>query len=451
MNKMIKNPILISTELKEIFFQLKNDSYFVGLLLKDEIDETILAKNFVNYLSVSIDDPSKISYLSKDRIDKISEEEYWGSSKRFHCKPGSLISKIFNNISSQEVERFSNLFKSISSIKEFTLEVIKGQEIVDLYHQSKYQDPNRGSLGNSCMKYDRCVQYLGIYRDNDNISMLVMKNPNGMVIGRSILWDLDNGDKFMDRIYTISDEEYMYFFKKWAKDNGYFYKTHQGWQNTIQATKDNKEVEVFLEVTLKNVKYDRYPYMDTLKWFNLDTGKLYNHKSDTLNDNSILLISPDGSYTHINALEFDGIDRNWQHQGHLIRVEEHNISTARENLNYSETLGIYLLKTESEYSDEFRDYIYKDNSKNNFELLNVRKSFFDPKKEKSILSSFDRYTRMEIASELEEPVSQIRRNWVENVYQDIETNLDIENNLEEVVENELVADNAESDSPRGQE
>lgn len=454
MNTLIKNPILISDDLKQILTQLRNDSLFVDYLLKEEIEEKFLAKNFVNYLSVSIDDPSKISYLSKDRIGKISEDEYWGSPKRFHCKPGSLISKIFNNISGQEVEKFSTLFKSISSVKEFTLEVVKGQEIVDLYHQSRYQDLNRGSLGSSCMKYDRCVEYLKIYRDNDNISMLVMKDKNGMVIGRSILWDLDNGDKFMDRIYTSCDEEYMYFFKKWAKDNGYFYKTLQGWQNTIQITKEGKEIEMLLEVTFKNIKYDRYPYMDTFKWVNLETGKLYNYKSENLNENSILLISPDGSYTHRNGLEFDDIDRNWQHQGTLIRVEEENVSTIRENLNYSETLGIYLLKRDSEYSEEFRDYIYKDNSRNNLELLEIRKESFTPKKDKIASSLYGVFERSGNAGRLvswlndleadlaiepiSEPVSELRPNRLNTeggwtIYQD--TNItEVENNEANEVE-----------------
>ncbi len=216
MNK-IKN-ITISESLKVVISEFKDKSMVASLLLEDQVFEDTLVPNHIDYLSTSHSDKTKISYLTPERFTKINEGEIWSTSKRYHSKPGSLISKIYRNITPREIENFSNLYRAFADQKQFELTIVKGSDIIKYYHQDTYA--GCGSLGNSCMKYDRCVKFLNMYSDNDVVSMLIMKNDDGGLIGRALLWEF-SGQKVMDRIYTINDEDYQYYFMKWADDNGF--------------------------------------------------------------------------------------------------------------------------------------------------------------------------------------------------------------------------------------
>jgi len=111
MNK-IKN-VFISEKLREVISEFKNKSLVASLLLEELIFEDQLVPNHVNYLSTSNSDKTKISYLTPERISKIDLSDIWSTSKRYHSKPGSIISKIYKNIPPREIENFSNLFLKI--------------------------------------------------------------------------------------------------------------------------------------------------------------------------------------------------------------------------------------------------------------------------------------------------------------------------------------------------
>jgi len=370
--QIVKN-ILISNTLRQVLSQFKEESVVANLLLSEDIREDFLVGEPVNFLSISDSDENKISYLTRDRSSKITSDEFWSSSKRFHCKPGSLISKIFRDISSKEIEKFSTLFRAFSSVKEFKFEIVKGNDIIKYYDQYNYSSES-GSLGNSCMKYSKCQKFLDIYKDNDIISMLVMINNENKLIGRALLWNFDD-KKIMDRIYTSNDEDYQFYFKKWAINNGYSYKSKQNWTNTIQLVKNSKDFEEKLDIQLSNWNYNYYPYLDTFKWLDMKTGKLSNYKPSHFqnhNGDYIILMSPDGRYNTSECLEFDSISKDWHHQGSLQFIEEHQLYTNRDNLNYSETLDRWLLKSESSYVEEINDYIYTDMGKVDIDLLNKR-------------------------------------------------------------------------------
>lgn len=361
MNK-VKN-INISEKLKQIISNFRNKSVVANLLLEDTVFEDQLVTNPVDYLSTSNSDSTKISYLTKERISKIDQSEIWSTSKRYHSKPGSIISKIYKNISPREVENFSNLFRAFSDKKEFTFEVVKS-DIIKYYHQDSYTQCS-GSLGNSCMKYDKCSKFLELYLDNNVVSMLVMKDSDGGLLGRSLLWQFED-NKVMDRIYTINDEDYQFYFMNWAEDNGYLYKKRQNWSNTLQFIKDGKEVECRLSIQLSDWNYSYYPYLDTFKWFDRSSGVLFNYKPNYFTDSIedfCLLMSADGSFLNSNSLEFDSVTKDWHHQGSLIWLDYCGFYTQRENVNYSETLDKWILRKDCYYSEELRDYMFNDLTK----------------------------------------------------------------------------------------
>lgn len=373
MNK-IKN-VFISESLRKIISEFKDKSMVASLLLEDQVFEDTLVPNHINYLSASHSDKTKISYLTPERFTKINESELWSTSKRYHSKPGSLISKIYRNITPREVENFSNLYRAFSDQKEFELSVVKGRGIIEYYHQDTYA--GSGSLGNSCMKYDRCSKFLELYSDNKIVSMLIMKNDDGGLLGRALLWEV-GGQKIMDRIYTINDEDYQYYFMKWADNNGFIYKKRQNWANTLQFVSNGENIESEIEIQLENSDYSYYPYLDTFKWFDKKSGKLFNYKPKYFTDDTnqfCILISSEGSFSKTSSLEFDEITKDWHHQGNLQYVEYRDLYTQRDNLRYSETIDQWILKEDCEYSEELRDNIFKDLSKIDSRIIEARRKY----------------------------------------------------------------------------
>jgi hypothetical protein len=172
-----------------------------------------LVEKPVNYISVSNQDNTKISYLNSDKIEDVGEK-FWNSSRRVNIKPGAFVNKLFKGISEKEIEKFASLFKFIQTQPEFQFSIVSGHDIYKYYNYRSYAEQS-SSLGNSCMKYDSCKDFLSIYVENtDKIKLLVLLNEDNLLIGRALLWETES-HKIMDRIYTINDEKYANHFKKW--------------------------------------------------------------------------------------------------------------------------------------------------------------------------------------------------------------------------------------------
>lgn len=358
----------ISSDFKKIIEKFSSSSIvakkLLGKLSKDE-----LVDDHIDFISISHEDKNKISYLNSQRISMLqkSSNDLWTSPSRYHCKPGAFIGKVFKGISPKEVEIFSNLYRYNSNKKEFQFKTLQGSLIRDYYHQRVYNSQS-GSLGASCMKYDRCVDnFLNIYIDNKNVSLLVMfGNDDATIYGRALLWDAlnENGEsvKIMDRIYTTKDEEYSPYFKDWALENGYLYKSYQNWANPLQFELDKKSEELKLEVNIVKSIYSYYPYFDTFKWLDIEKDKIYNYLPSYFNNDQNLyrvLAMPDGGYQNSDYLVFDEIDRGYCYRGDMIWLETRSIYTNARNCYYSETLGAYILRDDAAYYDSLQDYYYK--------------------------------------------------------------------------------------------
>lgn len=372
--------IYISRELAEILKAIEGESLVAKLLLRPRHPREVLVDDYVNYISLSKQDKSKLSYLSKDRIDALDETEYWSSSKRYMAKPGSFISKLFKDIPAKEVEKFSTLLRSQSKKPPFTFNIVKGSDIKTYYYYQSYASSDRGTLGASCMKHDHCQRYLDLYIENqDNITMLVMLNDKDRLIGRALLWDFD-GYKIMDRIYTQNDEELSFYFKQWATENGYFYKSEQNWFNTLffeQVGTGKKEMKI--EFTLPNIKQHYYPYMDTFKFIDLDKGKLYNYIPEDVDFSSFrTLTASDGGKHPGDYLVFDQIDRVMRYRNDAAWIQYGGYWTGRQNAVYSNYNDCYILNQDSVYNEFLDDHIFNEenDSRNNpkiKELIEQRK------------------------------------------------------------------------------
>jgi len=352
--------LLISDDLKNILTEIESESLVAKLLLKKRHSKEDLVESPVNYISVSHDGSSKISYLTTDRIGSLDSETYWTSNSRYKGKPGAFVSKLFKNITPKEVEKFSNLFRTQSLMPKFTFKIVEGDEIKKYYHHSSYIKDScgdtMGSLGSSCMKHDHCQKYFKIYTKNsDQVKLLIMLDEDEMLIGRALLWDIES-NKIMDRIYTKLDENYIFHFKKWATKNDYLYKSEQNWNSTLFFENLNiKRKELYIEFSLvKNPK--KYPYMDTFKFIDLKTGRLFNYIPDNVEVST--LISNHGGYENGYCLKLDGIDKVFRRSRDSIWLNYLNLHTSRENCNYSEINDTYILIKDCVYNNQIQDYIF---------------------------------------------------------------------------------------------
>ena len=346
--------VLISKELRELLLEFSNESVVAQLLLKKRHTKEDLVDSPVNYISISNQDKTKISYMTMDRMSAIPEDEYWTSSRRFQAKPGAFIGKIFKNVSGRDVEKFSNLFRSQSNKPTFTFDVVNGEEIRKYYHYDSYSYTDRGSLGASCMKHDSCQNYLDMYAENtETIKMLVMLNEDGGLMGRALLWNFDS-HKVMDRIYTSSDEDLLFFFKKWATENGYVYKSEQNWSNTLFFEKlggEKKELKLCIKLTKFHSKY---PYMDTFKFIDGETGNLYNYQPEI---DFGTLCSSEGSVQGSDYLRLDGITKSYRYSNDCQWIDYLGIYTGV-GMEWSEVNNQYILRENCEYNEEAHDYLF---------------------------------------------------------------------------------------------
>ena len=366
--------ILTSYEFDLVLEQIKDNSEVARLLLRKRHPIENLVDNHINYISISNSDKTKISYLTSERsLNIISSSPYgegadelWSSSRRFHVKPGAFISKIFKNIHPKEVENFSQLFRNVQTKITSTFKVITGSDILDYYHYESYLSES-GSLGNSCMKYDSCQDYLDLYTDNkDKISMLVMVADNSKLIGRALLWQIDDM-KIMDRIYTIDDETYQYHFKKWADDNGYLYKKEQKWNNTLFFESKGKTIYKEISFELKSFEFNHYPYMDTFKFLNTNDGVISNTPK-TINDRTLL--STDGStygHDHLTMCQKSKLFYNYDETTYLDYL---SMRVWCGLTVYSDVCDLSILKDDATFDNSVNDWIFKDDDLNNNVVLN---------------------------------------------------------------------------------
>lgn len=248
-------------------------------------------KNFLN--SGDIKDNVKVTKIDFDENDNkvftLTDEK--GDERKF--KFGKLLKYLgfSDEIKGYEIENFiSNFKKSDTS----NLELRKGKDILKSYLCDNYDDSKgHGNLFNSCMRFNRAQDYLEIYTANPSqVACLTLLNPkNKRVQGRALIWELDNGKYYMDRIYVVN-KEMESIFNKYAHDN----EIEQG------SPSD--------DVTLKvGGKFDYYPYMDTFKYYTPSMSLL------SANDGDLLLTSTSGGGGSENTVWSD-------YMGEEIEIDE---------------------------------------------------------------------------------------------------------------------------------
>ncbi len=211
----------------------------------------------------------------------------------------TLLNTAKVEISDKEIEDFVNKYKAtIDSINDIfsNFEIVNGYSIAEWYDYERYEKgTDRGTLGSSCMA-NVSDDFFDIYCSNpDKISLVIYKSPDSpnKIRGRALVWKLNDDKMFMDRIYTHEDSD-VELFRQYAKKNGFYckYQNSSGTGNDTFAP-DGSVRRIELDVKLKPRRYDNYPYLDTLKYYNPEKGEIGNCRSS----GSLTLEDTDGGYS----------------------------------------------------------------------------------------------------------------------------------------------------------
>lgn len=240
-------------------------------------------KKDISYLVPSEKDPNMIKYIDKARfIKKVGSCNLWDNSFQYEQRIGKLLKSIFVKASASQIEESVNEWVAMNSPAEFML--VEGDDIARWYDGRRYSNLEKtGSLEGSCMRYDSCENYFRIYTDNPGRVSMIILVECGMLLGRALLWNTDQGDKFMDRIY--GSDAVVSKFIRYAKDNKYIYKAYQSYDSKTEVYLPDDDycskVDLKMSVTLSS-DFDEYPYIDTFSFGSEvrgSIGTLYNFNS----------------------------------------------------------------------------------------------------------------------------------------------------------------------------
>ena len=250
---------------------------------------------------------------------------------------GRFVNKLFpGKYNSKQIEDFINSFKaSLEKAGEY-FDLVEGEDIEFWYKSENYKE-NSGTLGNSCMAQKRNL--FGIYTQNQDVCKMLILKEDDKIIGRALIWKLasirrmgeviENVEYFMDRQYTIKESD-VQKFRNYAKEKGWCYKSYNNHHSYSTVTIDGEEKNFQMTVKVKDKDYNRYPYMDTFRRYDVSNGILHNDdEQDRDYEGQYILEDTGGGYSEIEG----GVYSEWYDR----RIDD-------DDAVWSEPLSDYLIR-----------------------------------------------------------------------------------------------------------
>jgi len=361
---------------------MKNYDQFYREILFESIFQ--VDSNFMEILNKISDDP--ISNKIKGLVDQDIETQYnfiqrgekedqvyflpdsqgqkttnpW-SKKNNSAKIGRLVNQILNyqgiSVVPAEIEKFVNRYKTawkeVNTIQD-PIQLVSGEEIKKWYYYKTYEDNEEGTLGNSCMRYNHCQNYFRIYIENPEVCQLaILLNEDGKLIGRCLVWKMENGQIYIDRIYTRwdSDIELMYnnLKKKFPNSLSYSDGDHEEDELSVILIQD---YSVEFQKIEKDVNLE-FPYMDSLCYFYPLTNRLSNQGDSS--QYCIRIQSTSGEFTNYSELTWSNYSENFINKSDYTWTGNDWLPISVVDLD---VFGNYYKKEELTYSDLYKGLIY---------------------------------------------------------------------------------------------
>lgn len=224
------------------------------------------------------------------------------SKSRNPVKVGRLINTLLpGKYSAKEIEDFVNQFKAVAYDNGEVFRIVSEDTIASWYSATMYKE-QAGTLGGSCMR-NSSKSIFQIYTKNPEVCRLLILVENNELIGRALIWKItgiDNCEYFMDRQYVTKDA-YVEKFRNYANEQGWAYKTVNNHSKLKSVTFKGNVFDAEMEIQLKHERYTQYPYMDTFKLYNPQTGILKNSEDDIVeNLGCYILHDTGGGYYEVN-------------------------------------------------------------------------------------------------------------------------------------------------------
>lgn len=180
---------------------------------------------------------------------------------------GKLLRRLKTDATPTQIEdfvvKYKEAYQRIIKGDGRLIDVVTGEDIRYWYANTHYEKNNTSSeLWNSCMSHPDTGVVLNLYCENpQKIALCIYINENDKLLARALVWNLDDGRVYMDRIYanTAAQKQAMLQF---AKENG-------------MITRDEGRTG-FMKVTLpkdygeKDRPRNGNPFMDTFKFACVD-------------------------------------------------------------------------------------------------------------------------------------------------------------------------------------
>lgn len=266
--------LMCSTELLLLLMRIYKSNKIAQRLVEEPLCDISKHRNIV------LKEDGKFSYLPAGREGIVLETDY-AHTNRLIIKPGRLIKKLYgDDYNEKEVEEFVNILKAATNAEDEEFKIISGEDIRKWYDVSTYA-VDQNTLTKSCMRHSACQPYFDLYVDNpDLIKMLILINADNDLIGRALLWKI-NDITFMDRIYgtDITIQKFI----NYAKKEGYIYKERQSYDNDYFIDKNNNIFYSTFNIPINIKKYDKFPYLDT--FFHATNEGLFNFTAYNCTDN----------------------------------------------------------------------------------------------------------------------------------------------------------------------
>ena len=286
----MENQLIFSESFTKFLFKISDESKIARFILASRrarsdgfhyLYNAALRMDEINYITYR--NNGLISFMPADRKQEYNDDGTWKRDGRQEGRPAKVMRNIFTKnalkcLKDSDFEIFNNKYKSQYSDGSYVFEVLPADKIVDVYCMDRMS--GGASLNSSCMNGD--AEYLEIYSQCKSLEIIVLKNKQGKLAGRALLWTLDfEGEtiKLADRFYVAEDHLYDTFVNyveenKWWRKK--YYKTYDNKQDFI--TPDKKEVRTTF-IVHTDTDFDYYPYIDTFSYG--DDGYLTNSDSET--------------------------------------------------------------------------------------------------------------------------------------------------------------------------
>lgn len=308
---------------------------------------------------------------------------------RSQIKIGRLINRLFpGKYSDKEIENFINQFKARQEKVGEKFQIVEGEEIQFWYNSKNYKSET-GTLGTSCMR--NSIGIFEIYVKNPEVCRMLILTEDDKLIGRALIWK----PKYIRKLTTKTDIECEYFLdrqygindatitkmRNYADENDWAYKAHNNHHSYHPIIYKGEEFNAKMEVQVKELSYNYFPYLDTFRRYDPNTHTLYNDNEQE--EGCYILDSTNGGVTEVesgvwssyydenipeeDARYSDYLDTYiWRNRAVEVRAGDRRYRSwypeDYENIVWSEYEDSYLHIDDSVWSEKYGDYILLRNS-----------------------------------------------------------------------------------------